>query len=366
MEGPAATRDAAPRARSRVAAGAVLFAAGVAVGTMIVRSPVQTRVPGGTGRPWGHLLRVLGPSTVPLYAAALSLPLFLWLAMRHPLDRRRWLGALPLWAAAVLAVTLAAETALLLATGGSLGHLPDPLFFLAMRSIQTLPVVAGSAAVAHVLALRGRAEQAAREAAEARAWASEARLGALADQLRPHFLFNTLQSVSTLLYRDPAAADATLGHLSELLRASLAHGGARGIPLGEEVRLTEEYLQIARQRFGDRLRARVEVPLELHDAAVPPLLLQPLVENALRHGLEERPGAGRIAVRARESEGALEIEVMDDGAGWKAPAAEGVGLRNVRERLAALYGDAARLEVGPGAEGGTTVRLRFPLRRVEG
>ena len=354
------------RAVRLAAAGAVLFAAGVAVGTMIVRSPFQQRVPGGGGRPWGHLLRVLGPATVPLYAAALSIPLFLLLAMRRPLDRRHWRSALPLWAGAVLAVTLAAETALLFATAVPLGEMPDPVFFLAMRSLGTLPVVMGSAAVAHVLALRGRAEQAAREAAEARAWASEARLTALSDQLRPHFLFNTLQSVSTLLHRDPAAADATLGHLSELLRASLAHGGARGIPLREELRLTGEFLEIARRRFGERLRVEVDVPPDLEDAAVPPLLLQPLVENAVRHGLEERPGAGRIGVRARERDGALVVEVRDDGAGWKAPGAEGVGLRNVRERLRALYGDAARLEVEPGEEGGTTVRLVFPLRRGEG
>ncbi|HEX2189460.1 MAG TPA: histidine kinase [Longimicrobiaceae bacterium] len=367
MRDPARSHPVRPAAIRATAAGAVLFALGVAVGATLAGSPVQARIPARSDTPWRDLLRVLGPGTVPLYAAVLAFPLFLLLARRYPLDRSRWRGQLPGWVLAAWAVTLLAEVVLLGVVSAALPVGFDAAYFLAMRSLGTLPVVGGAVALAHVVAVRERAERAATEAAESRAALTEARLDALADQLRPHFLFNTLQGISTLIHRDPDGADRMLGRLGELLRASLTHSRARVVPLAEELRLVEEYLAIARERFGERLVAEVRAEPSALRAGVPPFLLQPLVENAVRHGLEERRAGGRVSVVCRVSGGALVLEVSDDGAGIDrgGPPAERVGLGNTRERLRALYGSgqALTMEARPG--GGATVRVSIPYRPAE-
>lgn len=196
---------------------------------------------------------------------------------------------------------------------------------------------------------------------------SEARLQVLRNQLKPHFLFNTLNSISALMHLDVAKAERTLALLSELLRSILAEGRPGEVPLEEEVAFSRRYLEIEQTRFPRRLSVVWEVADEARDVLVPHLVLQPLVENAVRHGIAPRSRPGTVWVRAWVEGPSLCLEVRDDGVG---PAGggvqgQGVGLSNTRARLRALYGDAARLEAGAAEGGGFSSRVCLPLRRAE-
>ena len=191
-----------------------------------------------------------------------------------------------------------------------------------------------------------------------------AQLDALVAQLQPHFLFNALNTVASLIPDDPPAAEEVVESLSELLRASLGEARRREIPLARELELLEQYLAIQRARFHARLSVRRELDPALGDALVPPMLLQPLVENALRHGIARRAAGGTVVVRTALSGGRVELAVEDDGPGFAAAGAEGVGLANTRARLARLYAGGAELAVGDRAGGGAYARVRLPLRRA--
>src|SRR5688572_15246121 len=172
---------------------------------------MQQRVPSGASF---DLLRVIGPSTVPLYAAALSFPLFVLLARRAPLNARNWLRMLPLWIAAVALATLITELAFGAFLAAYMGGV-RPFGFAAVRFFETFPALLGAAAIALVVEYVTRMDRVEAEAVAARAALTEARLGALMEQLRPHFVFNTLQTISTLVHRDPQAADDAIGRLGE-------------------------------------------------------------------------------------------------------------------------------------------------------
>ena len=185
----------------------------------------------------------------------------------------------------------------------------------------------------------------------------------LALQLHPHFLFNTLNTISELVHRNASAAQAMLADLADLLRRSLEAGAIQEVTLRDELELLEPYARIQRTRFSGSLDIRTEIDPEALGARVPRLLLQPLVENAIRHGTARRTGSGRIAVRGRIVGGTLVVEVEDDGAGLAAQATrEGLGLGNTRARLRQLYGGEARLELIPAPARGTVARLTLPLR----
>ena len=190
---------------------------------------------------------------------------------------------------------------------------------------------------------------------------ASARLEALAAQLQPHFLFNTLNSVSTLMRRDVDSAEEMLTHLGDLLRHTLRPHEGHEITLSEELELLQHYLDIMKIRFADRLSVRLDVGEEVTRALVPHLVLQPVVENAIQHGIARKPGAGLIEVRARRDGDALEISVRDDGEGHRG-GDERIGLSNTRRRLHELYGDAQSLTLAPAEDGGLRVTLRFPLR----
>jgi two-component system, LytTR family, sensor kinase len=217
-------------------------------------------------------------------------------------------------------------------------------------------------AFAYFLEARERETQAARLAAQL----SEARLGALRMQLHPHFLFNSLNAI-TVLVRDQRTREATrmLELLSDVLRQVLRTDPAHEVALAEELRFLEQYLAIEQVRFSDRLNVIVAVDADLRDAAVPGFVLQPLVENALRHGLADRSEPGTVEIRAWREADDLVLEVRDDGVGLR-PGDEarghGLGLANTRERLATLYGARARLELAANTEGGTTATVRLPYR----
>jgi LytS/YehU family sensor histidine kinase len=208
---------------------------------------------------------------------------------------------------------------------------------------------------------RGRTERS--RAREMERSLREARLHALALELQPHFLFNTLNGIAALVRSDARTAEQMLIRLSDLLRLTLDAGRAGQVPLSEELRQLELYLGLQQMRHGSRLTIRTEVPEDVRDARVPAMLLQPLVENALTHGIGGRPGAGTLGLRAWREDGQLWLAVEDDGIGIPpgGPARQGVGLSNTRARLAALYPDAHELRIGPRADGGTQVLLRLPF-----
>jgi two-component sensor histidine kinase len=193
----------------------------------------------------------------------------------------------------------------------------------------------------------------------------QARLQALRMQLNPHFLFNTLNTISALIHENPDAADRMIVRLSELLRRTLDRGDVQEVPLREELEFLRSYLEIEQMRFPDRLTVTFDIEPKTQDLLVPHLILQPLVENALRHGILPREEAGRVEISARVVDGQhLELKVRDNGNGLPAangsPGRGGIGLQNVRSRLAQLYGAAQQLEIGNASTGGVEARVRIP------
>jgi two-component system, LytTR family, sensor kinase len=198
------------------------------------------------------------------------------------------------------------------------------------------------------------------EAAELHSQVTDARLNALRTQLNPHFLFNTLNAVSTLVDEDPPGARRMIARLSDLLRHTLAEGDEQEITLARELEMLRRYLDIMEVRFQDKLEVSIETEVSLDDALVPNLVLQPLVENAFRHGLAPMQTAGRVAVRAVRDDGDLVLTVRDNGRGPSNPVREGVGLTNTRARLTQLYGLHQRLALTAAEGGGALVEVRFP------
>jgi sensor histidine kinase YesM len=192
---------------------------------------------------------------------------------------------------------------------------------------------------------------------------TEARLQALLHQLKPHFLFNTLNGIASLMHTDVDAADTMLVRLSELLRITMSRTGAAHTTLREEVAFLERYLDIEKIRFRNRLEVVVAVDAGVLDAEVPSLILQPIVENAVRHGVEPNARSGRIEVRAGREGGQLVVTVSDNGRGMPAegPKRQGIGLANTRARLEGLYGDRQKFELANGPDGGLCVRLAIPF-----
>jgi signal transduction histidine kinase len=300
------------------------------------------------------------------------LPPTLLLARRWPITTpvRWWRLAIAFIARPVLAVVatvLQLQLHFVLTDVGVLPATATPLWdeggtmFYVGRFTEGV-VLAMVALVIDALYVRARAEHA-RELRDARlvSQLAEARLAALTMELQPHFLFNTLNAISTLVHSDADAADRMIARLSTLLRRTLEAGRLPMASLTEEIQLLEMYLDIQRIRFGPRLSVAVDVPDELHDAQVPRLLLQPLVENAIQHGLTPKPGRVRLDVRARREGDALILSVRDDGVGVAPDMREGTGLTNTRSRLAQLYPERHRVSLGADASGGTHVFLKIPF-----
>ena len=350
----------------------LLIALGFVLGLLLTRTPLadpnvavtmrqrRPSIPGFGGR----ILDLFGNASLTWYACIVSLPLFLWLARRFPITRATRARGTMVHAAA-LAVVVSLTTALhyaLLVPRGVPG--PPLATFLGFQVVRQLLPFLAMIAVIHALEFHRRFREREVESARLEAQLARARLDALAAQLQPHFLFNTLQGVSTLMHRDVRAADAMLARLSDLLRRALEAGkaGRHEVTLGEELALLEDYVAIARERFGDRLAVTVSAPDELREARVPFFLLQPLVENAMEHGIARRAGGGRIAVSVARQGDRLAVSVADDGPGVAvgAEAAEGIGLANTRSRLAQLYGDAQSVTISRPRDGGFRVDVVIP------
>lgn len=306
------------------------------------------------GRPidWGSIL----PNSLGDWlTCGMFTPAFYWMARRFPIRGERWWARLPVHLAGSIAFTL-----LKVSVWTPLYNLLNPgearTYSQMLFGGFYADMLAYWAAVGVIHAIEYY-----RESRERELEATRLALENLRAQLQPHFLFNTLQSISTLIHRDQAAADRMLTDLSDLLRLSLRSTASQEVPLREELAFLQRYLDIMRVRFGDRLVIAVEADADVQQALVPSLVLQPIVENAITHGMADRPDIGHVAVRATRDAGSLRLEVSDDGPGLGGAApTNGIGLTNTRERIARLYGDAGRVETL--TDGGFTLRLSIPFK----
>ncbi len=205
-----------------------------------------------------------------------------------------------------------------------------------------------------------------RRAAELEASLAQARLEALKSQLHPHFLFNTLNGIASLTYENPKAAHRMIARLSELLRLSLNSQDHQEVSLQSELEFGRRYLELEQIRFGSRLAVEMDIAPETTEACVPNLLLQPLLENAVKHGIAPFASPGRISICSRRERGVLRLRVADNGPGLKladgAAEGHGIGLKNTRARLKELYGDNQRVELKSEADGGLAVEISLPFR----
>jgi len=303
------------------------------------------------------------------YAWAVLVPGMLWMARRYRFGRHTWKRAAAMHVGGVIVFTLAhaalAVTCRLLIMKALAGRdvswwmYFQELFFLNFDwEMMTYWAVIG---LSHALDFHRESQDRELTAAQLRTRLAEANLQALQRQLHPHFLFNTLNTISALMHRDTEAADSMLEKLSDLLRLTLDRVGTQQVSLKDELDFLRKYLEIEKTRFGDRLQVHIEVDLDTLDAAVPNLVLQPLVENALRHRIGPKIGGGRIDVVCRRDGSDLWLEVRDNGVGLTTDAFHnGVGLTNTRSRLEHLYGDRYRFECQTPPGGGLLVTVVFP------
>ena len=227
----------------------------------------------------------------------------------------------------------------------------------------TLMTYSAIVGLSHALAYYRESQARALNAVQLEAQLSEARLRTLQAELHPHFLFNTLHAISTLVHTNAELADRMISRLSDLLRLTFDRSGATRVPLQEELEFLQKYLEIEQTRFQDRLTVRYEIDPDTLDAEVPRLILQPLVENAIQHGVAPRSGPGLVQIASRRQNGRLWLEVRDDGVGLSAGARarirSGIGLANTRDRLDCLYGNSHSLDFSDGAPG-LAVRIEIP------
>ena len=301
---------------------------------------------------------------------ALSTPMVLWLARRYPFGRAAWRRALAVHLLAGTAISIAwAVCHIFIDTtfGGSLQNLdpwnlPRVIFVNLDKELLVYWIVV---VISHAVDYYQRYR-------EGELRASQAQLQALKMQLHPHFLFNALHSISALVHTDPDAADKMIARLGDFLRLTLDTVAAQEVPLSQEIEFLNCYLEIERIRFRDRLTTSLDVDPQALECRVPNLILQPIVENAIRHGVAPRSAPGRVEVRAERKGGALRLQVKDNGRGLPENGAAvcatkggGVGLSNTRSRLQQLYGGAFVFEIENDPAGGAVVTLEIPFRGPE-
>jgi hypothetical protein len=340
-----------------------LYAAASAVVGVLLAAALRILTP----RPWADALAFAVPAALLYGFVVLS---SWWVCRSNPLTRGAQsitaqlaasLQASAVWTAA------SAVLAVLLSRGAHLGpDRPGILRDLAALFVIGVPVYLLSSVVHYMLLALEASHAAERRALESQVGAREAELRALRAQLNPHFLFNSLNSINALVGTDPGSARRMCERLGDFLRRTLALGAREAVSLSEELALVDRYLDIEQVRFGDRLRVERAVDPSTLDCQVPPLLLQPLVENAIKHGVQDAVEGGAVRLEAWR-EGSLLVLTVENPLDAEAPArsGEGVGLENVRRRLAALGSREARLVAGR-IEGRFRVTLELPAVRDGG
>jgi len=322
---------------------------------------------------WRPLIRNL----VYWYVPAALTPAIFRIAYRFPLDAPGWPRALAVHALAAVAFSIVHVAAMI---GVSTMLTPKYISTMTFSSwtswiqrayltnldwaLMTYSAVVG---LSYALAYNRESRARALRAAHLEARLAEARLKTLEAKLHPHFLFNTLHAISTLVHTQPDAADRMISRLSDLLRITFSHAGGACIPLHEELEFLQKYLEIEQTRFQDRLTVDYDVDPDTLDAEVPRLILQPLVENAIKHGVAPRIGPGAISIATRRDGERLCLSVRDNGVGLtggsRAQLHGGVGLSNTRDRLECLYGSDHSLTFVESTPG-LTVEMRVPFHRV--
>jgi two-component system LytT family sensor kinase len=345
----------------------LLFAAPLAL-----TGPIAWRQAVSFGASFWALWLVIGPAVA-------------WLSFRFPIERRKLFRNVGLHLLACLLI-VGASKAIFRALDrfspslavsetpkrlpASRTHMPSPRGsfrpFLALRA--GLDVLVYWSLVGACQAIRNfrSSQERERRAAELEASLTSAKLQALRMQINPHFLFNTLNSIAALVYVNQRAADEMLGDLSELLRRSLDSMAEQEIPLAQELEFIGTYISIEQRRFGERLRVEQSVPDELLKALVPALILQPLVENAIRHGVEPQRSPGLISIEAKREDKHLRLIVRDNGNGLPGAdsnnsARRGIGLANTQARLQGLYGRDQSFLFGKAEPQGCQVDIRLPF-----
>ncbi len=301
-------------------------------------------------------------------------PFIFWMTARFTLERYGWLRTVPLYIVVGIIVAVVAD-------------FMDHLFWNTLvsgvppRSLSLLDFLSGFHVLSEftlyvILLLAGfvrfyflRYQENQKEAALLQAHLAEARLQTLRMQINPHFLFNTLHVISDNFEENPRNARRMIARLSEMLRYTFEETGAREVTLGQELQFLDGYLDIQRFRFEDKLSVTQEIAPDVRDALVPNLILQPLVENAIKHGVSQLEGPGRIELRAWREDDTLHLMVCDNGPGLAPPpggdgaykTSNGVGLQNTRERLKALYGTNQHFALAPAPGGGVIAHLSLPF-----
>lgn len=304
--------------------------------------------------------------------AALT-PLVLYLAGKFPIERQQWRRSIfvHLVASALLGLVtrLVRDVAFIEFTSEYPGQIDfmkllySIYFFFDYGAMMYWLILLIASAVAYYRRYRENELKATQLSAQL----AQAELQALKMQLQPHFLFNTLHSISALVYKQPASAEKMLARLGDFLRLTLDSAGAQEVSLYQELEFLRCYLEIERIRFQDRLSVQMEIEPGVLNARMPNLLLQPIVENAIKHGIAPRTTPGRIEISARRFDGVLQVHVIDNGGGLPANGngsllKEGVGLANTQTRLRQVYGSEGRLDLTNNPTGGLKVTLEIPYK----
>lgn len=302
---------------------------------------------------------------------AIFTPLILWLARRFRIERQNWIRHVLIHFMAMTVMVAIMRTAFDAITMPPSSAFHDFTWPKWVRSVEqnfdtgTL-LYSVIVLVEHSLVYYRRYQQGLVNAARLQTQLVQAQLRALKMQLHPHFLFNTLHTITALVHEDPDLAERTIARLSELLRLFLTNSTIHEVPLSEELRILDLYLEIERTRFEDRLSVLFDVPLELREAMVPNLVLQPLVENSIRHGVGKKSSPGWISISAEKYEETLVLRVTDNGVGLresgKHSGQTGMGLTITRGRLESLYATRQSLVLRDIQTGGAEVRITLPFR----
>lgn len=307
-----------------------------------------------------------------IYCWAILFPFIIWFAAKFRIERGNWQRTVPIQLFAAFLFVFAHAVLYVLFT-----YLYRSLFL--NQEIQILESIGKhilvnwlldatmyfgilSAVTARDYSRRFQEEKL--KSSELRAALADSRLRALKMQLHPHFLFNTLNSISTLMHEDVRAADEMVARLGDFLRLTLENSGEQVVTLAQEMNFINCYLEIESVRFGNRLKLKREIQPETLQAQVPNLILQPLIENAIKHGISRRIRPGKIIIRAQNCGENLQLQIEDDGPGLQNGSGEssGIGLANTRARLLSLYGEKHRITISPAGSQGLIVNLEIPFK----
>ena len=313
-----------------------------------------------------HYGAVIGRTLLDWYTCAIFTPAIFAVARRYRLDTPGRLKRVPIHLLACVSF-IVLKLALFIPLANAFGWLNGEVVFvewLYADGFALTLVYATVAGARYALDYHERYRERLIKTAELESRLSRVQLDAVRARLHPHFLFNSLNALSTLIHKNPAAADRMVLELGELLRQTISDSAPVEVPLRVELGFIERYLNVMQVRFGERLRVAIDVPAEVRDAYVPNMVMQPLVENAIVHGIGQSANAGEIIVRARRERETLELSVLDDGPGLPAGSSERVGLRNTRLLLQQLYQEGQSVELTGRASGGVVASVRLPFHET--